>query len=105
MLQEKKKYLRANNKLFMTKPLFKSTMERACLRYTCLKNPIVANKLAYKKQRNCCLSLLRKVEREYFANLNEKNITDNRNFWRTVKPSLSFSLRKTNQGKNNFGKK
>ena len=26
---------------------------------------------------------------QYFANLNEKNITDNRNFWQTVKPFLS----------------
>ena len=54
-----------------------------------MKNPIVANKLAYTKQRNFCVSLLRKVKREYFANLNEKNITDNRKFWQTVKPFLS----------------
>ena len=26
---------------------------------------------------------------QYFANLNEKNITDNRNFWQTVKPFFS----------------
>ena len=80
----------------MTKALSKSIMERARLRNTFLKNPIVANKLAYTKQRNFCVSLLRKVKREYFANLNGKNITDNRRFWQTIKP---FSPRKTNQGK------
>ena len=64
-------------------------MERTRLRNTFLKNPSVANKLAYTKQRNFCVSLLRKVKKEYFANLNEKNITDNRKFWQTVKPFLS----------------
>ena len=62
---------------------------RKRLRNTFLKNPTVANKLAYTKQRNFCVSLLRKVKREYFANLNEKNITDNRKFQQTVKPFLS----------------
>ena len=89
MLQEKKKYISGNNKPFMTKALSKSIMERTRLRNTFLKNPTVANKLAYTKQRNFCVSLLRKVKREYFANLNEKNITDNRKFWQTVKPFLT----------------
>ena len=62
----------------MTKALSKSIMERTRLRNAFLKNPTVANKLAYTKQRNFCVSLLRKVKREYFANLNEKNITDNK---------------------------
>ena len=84
----KKKYLRGNNKPFMTKALSKSIMERTRLRNIFLKYAIVANKLAYTKQRNLLVSLLRKVKREYFANLNEKNITDNRKFWQTVKPFL-----------------
>ena len=61
----KKKYLYGNNKPFMTKALSKSSMERMRLRNTFLKNPIFANKLAYTKQRNFCVSLLRKVKREY----------------------------------------
>ena len=88
MLQEKK-YLRGINKPFMTKALSKSIMERTRLRNTFLKNPAVANKLAYTKQINFCVSLLRKVKRKYFANLNEKNITYNRKCWQTVKPFLS----------------
>ena len=54
-----------------------------------MKNPIVANKLAYKKQRNFCVSHQRKVKRGYFANINEKNFTDNRKFWQTVNPFFS----------------
>ena len=72
----------------MTKAMSKYIMERTRLRNNFLKNPTVANKLAYTKQRNFYVSLLRKVKREYFINLNEKNITDNRKFWQTVKPFL-----------------
>ena len=73
----------------MTKAFSKSIMESTRLKSTFLKNSTVANKLAYTKQRNFCVSLLRKVKKEYFANLNEKNITDNRKFRRTVKHFLS----------------
>ena len=73
----------------MTKALSKSIMERTRLRNTFLKNPTVANKCAYKKQRKFCVSLLRKIKREYFANLKEKNIIDNKKFWQTVKHFLS----------------
>ena len=82
----KKKYLRGNNKPFMTKALSKSIVEKTRLRNTFLKNPIVANKLAYTKQRHFCVS-------QNFANLNEKNITDNRKFWQIVKPFLSEKIK------------
>ena len=72
----------------MTKALSKSIMEKTRIRNNFSKKPIVANKLAYTKQRNFCVSLLRKVKREYFANLNEKNISDDRKFWHPVKPFL-----------------
>ena len=35
------------------------------------------------------VSLLRKSKKNYFANLDKKNITDNKRFWKTVKPFLS----------------
>ena len=31
-----------------------------------------------------CLSLLWKSKKDYFANLNKKNITDNKRFWKTL---------------------
>ena len=73
----------------MTKALSKFIKERTRLRSTFLKNSTVANKLSYTKQINVCVSLLRKIKREYFANLNENNITDNRKFWQIVKTFLS----------------
>ena len=43
----------------------------------------------YVKQRNKYVSFLKKAEKEYDQNLNEKNVTDNKKFWKTVKPLLS----------------
>ena len=49
--------------------------------------------LTYNKQRNFCVSLLRKEKKEYFAKLYEKDITDNRKFRHTVKPFLSDKVK------------
>ena len=38
------------------------------------------------KQRNYCVSLLRKTKKMYYSNLDRKNITDHEPFWKTVKP-------------------
>ena len=47
------------------------------------------SKVAYNKQRNICVSLLRKSKRDYFANLDTKIMKDNRKFWKTVNPLFS----------------
>ena len=44
------------------------------------------------KQRNYCVSLLKKSKKKYFANLNEKDILDNKLFWKTIKPSFSDKI-------------
>ena len=54
-----------------------------------LKNRSNRNRDLFRKQRNLCVSLLRKCKKDYFSNLNEKKITDNKRFWKTVKPLLS----------------
>ena len=40
----------------------------------------------YKRQRNHCLSILRKTKKEYFNSLNIKQVSDNKLFWKRVKP-------------------
>ena len=45
-------------------------------------------KFAYKKQRNLFTNLLQ-VKREYFGKLDHKKISDNKIFWKTVKPLFS----------------
>ena len=44
----------------------------------------------FKKQRNKCVKLLRQPKRDYYGNLNEKSITDNRKF---LEESAVFGLR------------
>ena len=40
-------------------------------------------------ERHYYVSLLRKTITNYYANLNEKDLTDSKHFWRTVKTLLS----------------
>ena len=41
------------------------------------------------RQRNLCVSLLRKTKRGYFKQLNNKIVSDNRKFWQTIGPLFS----------------
>ena len=65
---------------------------RCRLRNCFLKSRTEQNRKLFCKQRNKCVSLLRKSKKDYFENLNEKNITDNKRFWKTVKPVLSENI-------------
>ena len=59
----KKKYVRGNHSLFMNKNLSKPIMLRTKLRNIFLKNRTEENKNRYTKQRNLCVTLLRKSKR------------------------------------------
>ena len=85
----RKKYIRGNHLLFINIELSKETMHRTRLRNNFLKNRSDENKRKYSKQRNYCVSLPRKTKKNYYSNLNEKKITDNETFWKTVKAFLS----------------
>ena len=85
----KRKHARGNQMPFITKDLSKAIMKRSRLRNNFLKNRTGENKTLYTKQRNYCVSLLKKSKKKYFANLNEKDILDNKLFWKIIKPSLS----------------
>ena len=64
----------------MNKALSKEIMTRTQLRNKFLKDRSEGNKNKYSKQRNYCVSLLRKSKSDYFGNLNEKNINDKKTF-------------------------
>ena len=85
----KKKILRHNNGPFMTKELGKQIMNRSKLKNKYNKKRNYESWSLYKKQRNCCLSLLRKTKKAYFEKLNIKEIGDNKTFWKTVRPYFS----------------
>ena len=66
------------------------------------KNGSDENRSIFCKKRNVCVSILRKSRKDYFAKLNEKQITDKSHFQKTVKlffkegssPDKSMSLKR-----------
>ena len=64
-------------------------MNRSRLRNKYLRNSSEENKLAYNKQRIICTSLLRKEKKSYFEHLDTSHITDNKMFWKTIRPMFS----------------
>ena len=65
----------------MNKALTKEIMTRTRLRNKFLNNRSEKYKKKYLKQRNYCVSLLRKSKSDYFGNLNEKNISGNKTWF------------------------
>ena len=68
-------------------------MTRNRLRNIYIKNRSNNNKREYNKERNYCIFLLRKTKTNYYANSNEKDLSDNKQFWQTVKPLLSDKIK------------
>ena len=80
------KYIRANNSAFITKEL---KQQKTKLRQKFLKERTKDSKHLYNRQRNLCGSLLQKTKRDYFKQLNNKFVSDNRKFWQTISPLFS----------------
>ena len=74
---------------FIIKELLREIMKRSRLRNNFLRKKTEETRKLYVKQRNECVSLMKKVKKVYYQNLDEKNVIDNKKFWKTVKPLLS----------------
>ena len=85
----KKNLLRANHVPYMTKALRKAIMKRSELASKYVKNKTSENLKPYTKQRNVSRKLYQKERKEYYEILDLNNVTDNKKFWKTVKPLLS----------------
>ena len=44
------------------------------------------NRIRLQKQKNICVSLLRKAKRKHYEDLSIVDFTDNKKFWKRVKP-------------------
>ena len=84
----KKKLIRVNQSSFKYKELSKAIMTRTRLRSKFLRNRSAENRENFNKQCNYCVHLVSKSKREHRDNLNRKNVANNKNFWKTVKPFL-----------------
>ena len=64
-------------------------MVRSKLRKKFLKSRSESDKKAYNKQKNKCVSLLRKTKKACYSDLNVRDIVGNKKFWKTVKSFFS----------------
>ena len=77
----------------MNKKINKEIMKRSQLRNKFLYSKSDVDRRAYNKQRNLCVSLIRKEKKSFFSNLNKKDINDNKTFWKTVKPLFTEKVK------------
>ena len=80
----------------MNKTLCKAVMTRARLRNRYIRNPTQTNETIYKRFRNYCVNLFKKEKKKYYENLDIKSFTDNKLFWRTIKPLFSDKQQHSN---------
>ena len=85
----KTKIVSGNDAPFVDKQLLKAIYTRTRLKNKIHRNPSKENKMAYKKQRNFCVSLRRKCMKNYLKKLTEKGLTTNKSFWKFMKPFLT----------------
>ena len=69
-------------------------MNRSRYKNSFYKNKTVENWEKYRKLRNECVKMTKKVKQEYFKKLNINLIKDNKTFWKTIKPNFSSTSNK-----------
>ena len=82
----KKTFVRRNQVPYMTKKLRKAIMRCSELESKYLKNRTIDNKTKFRKQNNFCCKIYKKDHKKIFYNLGINKITDNKLFWKTIKP-------------------
>ena len=85
----KTKFLRGNDAPFMNPELRKAMYTRARLKRRLNKHPSKQNEIAFKKQRNRCVSLRKKAIKNHFKRVTSNGLMSNKAFWDLVKPFLS----------------
>ena len=76
----------------MNKELRKCIMLRTRLKNKFNIEKTEIAKINFKKQRNLCTNILRKAKRAYYKKLNPSLVSNNKQFWKTVRPSFSGKL-------------
>ena len=92
----KKKLLRTNHSQYVTKALRKAIMRRSKLEKIYFKKQNNESLKAYKKQKTCS-KLYKKERTKFFDNLNTSVVSDNKTFWKVIKP---FFTNKSTFGRN-----
>ena len=85
----KHRTLRNNEKPYITKEMRKAIMLRTQLQNRVFKYGHQTDMDAFKKHKNYCNRLAKRERKTHYNKINEKDITDNRKFWNTMKPFFS----------------
>ena len=86
----KMKIQRGNHAPFIGKETRKAIYARSRLKNKLCKNPSKENKRKYKTQQNLCVSLRLKTIKRYFSNITSKGIVTKKEFWKTIRPFLTY---------------
>ena len=78
----------------MNKQLRKAIVTRTRLLNKLRKFNCPENQLTYKRQRNYCVKLLKRSKTDFYNNLSVKKVTDNKHFWKTIKPNFTDKVLK-----------
>ena len=89
----KKGYIRANQAPFINKNINKGIMKRPRLRNKFLYTKSDNDRKVCIKQRNLFVSLIRSEKKNFLSNINTSDITDNKTFWKTVKPFFTDKIK------------
>ena len=85
----KKKIIRANHAPYMTKALRKAIMKRSQLQSKYFKTNNKGDCATFKKQKNYVSKLYKKEMKTFYRNLDQKDLLDNKKFWKYMKPLFS----------------
>ena len=88
----KKRFVRANQAPFVNKKISKEIMKRSHLRNKFLNSKSDIDRKAYNKQRNICVTLIRQEKKNFYSNLNMRDVTDNKMFWKKVRPLFTDKI-------------
>ena len=96
MLHWKKRKNRCYHQAFMSKTPRIAIMKRSKLRNAFSKKRSSENYQIGKWQRNICSNILKSTKKTFLETLNINEITDNRKFWKTVKPFFTDECKTSN---------
>ena len=85
----KQRMLRDNEKPYITKEMRKAIMRRTQLQNRVFRYGNQTDIIAFNKHKNYCNRLAKRERKKYYNNINEKDVTDNKKFWNTMKPFFS----------------
>ena len=92
----KQKPTRNNDQPFMTETFRKAAMKKYELKNKFNEERNIENWSKYKCQRKICSNLLKQSKKRHFNNLNVKGVTENKQFWKTLKTFFIEKSKTTN---------